>query len=181
LNKTGEPFIVTNSIFESTKLMDNHNEFHRSIKTEEALKIASACGLDLVCFNKPKNRQELPLCKIIDFGKWKYDSGKHRKKQKQEHKKTTKELRFSPVISDYDIDHKLKQAKDFFAKGNDVVFFMKLKGRQRAHFDYAEEKMDEIAKKCEGHGQEVFRKKTGNTIMVRFSQQVDNKKVDNKK
>ena len=80
-----------------------------------------------------------------------------------------KELRFSPVIGDHDIEHKLKQAKEFIEKGHEVMFSMYLKGRQRHHFDLAEEKMNGIVGLCSDYGEEVFRKKLANTILVRVA------------
>jgi translation initiation factor IF-3 len=74
----------------------------------------------------------------------------------------------SPVIGDHDLQHKLKQAQEFLDNGDDVLFSMRLKGRQAAHMGDAEGKMNEIIASC-GNGKEVSRKKTRNTIAVRLN------------
>jgi len=74
----------------------------------------------------------------------------------------------SPVISDHDVEHKLKQAKEFLEDGDDVILVMKIKGRQRAHLDVAELRMNEIVAKCSEYGTEVQRKKNPGLITVRM-------------
>jgi len=160
------PFVVKFADFTITKLVDHNNEFHDQVRIGEAKNMAQEAGLDLVCFNKP-DKNSSALCKIIDYGKWKYSEEKKKKKNK-EGKKSTKEIRLSPVISDHDVEHKLKQAKEFLEDGDDVVLAMRIKGRQRAHLDVAELRMNEIIAKCSEYGTEVQRKKNSGLITVRI-------------
>ena len=159
------PFVVQRIIFEKIRLVDNNNQYHNEIKTVEAQKMAQASGLDLVCFDRAQEGS-LAFCKIIDYGKWKYSNEKKKKKQVKENKKLTKEIRFSPVIDDNDIKHKVKQAIEFLERGDDVVFFMKLRGRQKSFFKEAEEKMNGIVSMCSEYGKEHSRKKTEGMIIV---------------
>jgi translation initiation factor IF-3 len=169
VNKKSEPFVInqrTRTSFRSVKLVNERNEFQSNIPLRNAIQAAQQAGLDLVCF-KPDGDQ--PLCKIIDFGKWKYNDAKRKKKEKSSQKKTTKELRFSLLISENDVNHKLKQAIEFLDEGDDVLFTMRLKGRDRVHFDDAVVKMNTIIAKCEPHGKEVSRKQGGGMISVRLA------------
>jgi len=163
---SSDPFVIHHITFDPVKLIDQNGQFHNSVKTLDAQKMARAAGLDLVCFNKPEGT-ELAFCKITNLNKWKYEEDKKRKKQNKEHRKQCKEIRFSPNIEDNDIEHKTKQVNEFLDDGDDVVLTMKLKGREKAHFDLAEEKMNKIISMC-SHGKESSRKKNEGMIIVRM-------------
>lgn len=165
--ENGNPFVVNYVKFATTRLVDEELNYHSEIGIKEAKYRAEKAGLDLVCFNEPCSN-ELAFCKIIDYGKWKYDTDKKKKKEKPA-KSTTKEIRFSPVISDNDVAHKIKHVKEFIEDGNDVLFSMRLKGRQKAHFSEAEERMNEIVSLCSEYSKEVSRKKSPNMIFIRVS------------
>lgn len=173
--RPGQPFVVKHGDFATTRLIDINEHYHQSIPTGDAKTMAKEAGLDLVCFNKP-DEKTLALCKIVDFGKWKYSNEKKKKKQVKEGKQITKEIRLSPVISSNDINHKIKHVKGFIEDGNDVVLFMRIKGRQRAHFDVAEEKMNEIVAMCLEYSEEVSRRKNPSMIAVRLSSNKKEKK-----
>lgn len=165
---SGEPFVVKYADFTTTKLVDASNNYHASIGIGEAKRMAQDAGLDLVCFNKP-TRNDLALCKIVDYGKWKYSNEKKKKRQDKAHKMVTKEIRLSPVIGDHDVEHKIKHVQEFIEEGNDVLFSMRLKGRQRIHFKDAEDRMSEIVAMCSEYAKEVSRKKSSNKIDVRIT------------
>lgn len=96
--------------------------------TREALDIAYEKGLDLVEIN-PTVRP--PICKIMDFGKYKYELAKKEKESKAKHKESElKEIRITFKISDHDLEYKAKQAREFFDKGNKVKVSMRLRGRE---------------------------------------------------
>ncbi|HUV84492.1 MAG TPA: translation initiation factor IF-3 [Methanosarcinales archaeon] len=161
------PFVIKYADFQTLKLLDTNNVFHNGIHISKAKEMAAEAGLDLVCFTNPSGN-ELALCKIIDYGKWKYNEEKRKKKLQSENKRQNKEIRFSPVIDDNDVKHKVKQACGFIDDNCEVTFFMKLKGRQRSHFNEAEDRMTSIIQMCE-NAKEISRKKTGNSITVRLS------------
>ena len=166
--KDNEPFIIKYPVFESTRLITQDGQFIQQIRTKEAQQMATIAGMDLVCFNRPEQNQ-LALCKIIDFSKWKYQEEKRQKKINKANKKETKEMRFSPDIADNDIDHKLKQVFDFLDRGDDVTLTMQIKGRQRSHPEIAKDKMTQIIGKCTGKGKLIMRKDMGEFIIVKLT------------
>ena len=163
-----DPFIVSNVDFDKTKLIDNADNFHNEFSVKEAKELSISLGLDLVCFNKPSGK-DLALCKIIDFGKWKYSNEKKKKKLIKENKTINKELRFSPQISDHDIEHKVNQGKSFLDDGAHVSLTMKLKGRQRLYFNDAVIMMNKIVAMFDGDGEEVSRTARDSIVMVKLS------------
>jgi len=105
------------------------------METEKALNLASEKGLDLVEIN-PTNRP--PICKIMDFGKYKYDLSKKQKEQKSRQKVVElKEVRLTLKISDHDLSYKAKQAREFFDKGNIVRVSLRLRGRENVFYTQA--------------------------------------------
>lgn len=166
-NDSSSPYVIHFISFPATRLVDHTGQYHQSIRTDAALRMAKDEGLDLVCFNKPEIGAAA-LCKIVDFGKWKYENEKQKKKNEKTHKKENKEIRFSPNIGDNDIAHKTKQINEFLDAGDDVLMVMKLKGRERMHLPEAEQKFDQIVSCCTS-GKVLSRKTTGNIIFVRMS------------
>lgn len=118
------------------------------MSTREALQLAETQGLDLVEIN-PKAHP--PVCKIIDYGKYKYDEKKKqaeaRKKQKIQE---LKELTFRPTTEENDLLHKLAFAKEFLTDGNKVKFTVKFRGREIAHPQVAKEKLSWIVSQLSG-------------------------------
>jgi translation initiation factor IF-3 len=152
--------------FKFTKLVDETGQFHPSITVYDAIGRARACDLQLVCFAEGVGR-DLALCKIIDFGKWRYHEEKAKKKQQKESRRVIKEVKFTPSISDNDINHKVKQVIEFLKDDCEVIVSMWISGRERLYFSAAEEKMNEIIKKCQPVGFEHDRKKSATSIIVK--------------
>jgi translation initiation factor IF-3 len=95
---------------------------------DQALTMARDAGLDLVEIN-PTNRP--PICKIMDFGKYKYDLSKKNKEIKAKQKEVElKEIRLTAKIGDHDIEYKAKNARQFFDQGDMVRVSMRLRGRE---------------------------------------------------
>lgn len=93
----------------------------------EAQKIAQDQGLDLVEIS-PK--ADPPVCKVIDYSKFKYDQKKKQKEIKAKASKTViKEIRFGPNTDDHDFDFKLKHAKKFLEDGAKVKAYVQFRGR----------------------------------------------------
>jgi len=116
--------------------------------TRDALKLAQDQGLDLVEIN-PKSVP--PVCKIMDFGKYKYEE----KKKQQAAKKNQvvqelKELTFRPNTDENDLNHKLTQAKEFLAEGNKVKFTIRFRGREITHSDLGKEKLEWMLQQLQG-------------------------------
>jgi len=168
LNNSSDPFVVDRAFSEYTSLVDHNDNFNKSIKILDALTMAKQNGLDLVCFKRGQNG-ELPFCKILNFGKWKYAEEKKKKKQKQHaNKSVVKELRFSPDIDDNDIKHKINQAIEFLKRGDEVILAMYLRGRQKIYRKEAEAKLNQIAALCKDYGEEIKREKTESGIVIRI-------------
>lgn len=110
------------------------------LNTYDALKMAQEKGLDLVEIN-PKGIP--PVCKILDFGKYKYEEKKKLAASKKNQKANeTKELTFRPNTDENDLNHKLEQAKEFLAEGNKVKFAVKFRGREITHPQIGRDKLE---------------------------------------
>lgn len=162
-----EPYVVNRVTFKYTRLIDVDGQYHKSASVWDAKKKADDFGLQLVCFNQQTNT-DLPLCKIIDFGKWRYENEKHNKKVQLEQRRGVKEVRFSAQISDNDIAHKVKHAKEFLEEGNSLVLFMKVHGRDLSHMDLAEAKMTAIINDIASVGKVISRKTEGGQIVAKM-------------
>lgn len=102
----------------------------------EALDLAREQGLDLV---EIVPTAVPPVCKIIDYGKFRYDQTKREKESKKsQHQVKVKELKFSPNISEHDLDVKMRQAKDFLEKGNKVKISCVFRGREMMHPEFGD-------------------------------------------
>jgi len=109
------------------------------LATFDALKLAQDEGLDLVEIN-PKTSP--PVCKIIDYGKFKYEEKKKMVEARKNQKVVElKEITFRPKTDENDLQHKLQSARSFLADGNKVKFTVRFRGREVTHPQYAEEKL----------------------------------------
>ncbi len=112
------------------------------MQTRDALKMAKDQGLDLVEINP---RAVPPVCKIIDYGKFKYDEKKKQQEAKKHQKiQELKELTFRPNTDENDLNHKLNQAKQFLADGDKVKFTVRFRGREITHPEVAKDKINWI-------------------------------------
>jgi len=123
--------------------------------------LAREKGLDLVEIN-PTNRP--PICKIMEFGKYKYDLAKKEKKNRENTKVIDlKEIRLTLKIGDHDIEYKAKQARGFFDDGDKVKVSMRLRGRENAFANQAYDVFRKFAAQA-GLDYEKTPFKAGNTI-----------------
>lgn len=109
------------------------------LNTQDALKMAREQSLDLVEINP---RSVPPVCKILDYGKYKYDEKK--KQQIARHNQQNqelKELTFRPNTSENDLTHKVEQAKQFLAEGDKVKFTIRFRGREITHPQIGKDKL----------------------------------------
>ena len=99
-------------------------------------------GLDLV---EIVPTADPPVCKIIDYGKYKYELSKKEKIQKKkQHVIHVKEIRLSPKIDQHDIEFKIKHARNFIEQGDKVKFNIVFKGRQIAHKEFGDQLIAKI-------------------------------------
>jgi translation initiation factor IF-3 len=101
------------------------------ISTDEALQRAREAGLDLV---EVAPTEKPPVCRIMDFGKFKYQQKKRQHKGHMHHSKN-KEIRLRPKIGDHDFMTKVNHAREFLEKKDKVVFSVVFRGRENAHVD----------------------------------------------
>ncbi len=112
---------------------------------KDALTIANYAGLDLVLISPNANP---PVCKIMDYNKFKYEKSKKQKearKRQQANMTELKEYRLSPVIDVGDFETKLRNASKYLEKGHKVKLSIRFKGRQMAHPELGEEVMNKFA------------------------------------
>ncbi|MBI3237060.1 MAG: translation initiation factor IF-3 [Chlamydiales bacterium] len=100
----------------------------------EALVRAEQAGLDLV---EIAPNAEPPVCKIVDYGKYRYQLTKKEKEQKKtQHQVKVKEIKLKPNTDDHDIHVKTKHAREFIVKGNKVRITCVFRGREMLHSEY---------------------------------------------
>ena len=118
----------------SIRLIDEKDEQIGIIETREALIRAREAGLDLV---EVAPQSKPPVCRIMDFGKWKYSQRKREQKSKAgRHETELKEVRIrTPNIGQHDLEIKINRAKDFLAQGDRVQFSLRFRGRELAHIE----------------------------------------------
>jgi len=114
------------------RLINQHDEMLGIVPTAEALKLANEAGLDLVEV-APNARP--PVCKILEYGKFKYQQSKKEDKQRSHSKAgQLKEVKIKTVrIGDHDLEIKINHAKEFLEEGNKVQFTLQFRGREIAH------------------------------------------------
>ncbi len=135
------------------------------MSARDAFKLAQDADLDLV---KIAPMAKPPVCKIIDYGKYKYELVRKEKEAKKKQKTVEiKEIRLSPNIESNDLNTKINAAKKFISKGNKVKVTLRFRGREMAHIqnskhildDFAEELSDiamvEKAPKLEGRSMSI--------------------------
>ncbi len=99
--------------------------------TKDAIELAQSRGVDLVEI-APNN--DPPVCKIIDYGRFKYQEQKKKNEAKKKQKvMETKEVKIRPGTGDHDYDVKLRNARKFITEGNRVKFSLRFKGREMEH------------------------------------------------
>ena len=113
------------------------------VSSREAQKIADEAGLDLV---KIALNAKPPVCKVIDYGKYRYDLARKEKDAKKKQKTVElKEIRLSPNIDTNDLNTKMNAAKKFLAKGNKVKITLRFRGREMAHMNSSKHILDDLA------------------------------------
>ena len=113
------------------------------MSARDAQKHAQEAGLDLV---KVAPTAKPPVCKIIDYGKYKYELARKEKEAKKKQKTIeVKEVRLSPNIEENDLNTKVNNARKFLTKGNKVKVTLRFRGREMAHMNSSKYILDEFA------------------------------------
>ena len=128
------------------RVIMNDGEALGIMSAQEALKIAEEKNLDLV---KIAPQAVPPVCKIMDYGKYRFEQTKREKEaKKNQHVVEIKEIRMSPGIDIGDFNTKLKNAQKFVADGNRVKVSVRFRGREMAHTDIGKALLDKFAEQC---------------------------------
>lgn len=122
------------------RLIDQNGEQVGVVTIKEALDMATEAGLDLVEI-APASKP--PVCKIIDYGKYRYDQTKREKESKKaQHQIKVKEVKLKPNIDTHDFNTKVRRAREFLTKGNKVKITCTFRGREMAHPELGENLVD---------------------------------------
>ncbi len=113
------------------------------MSSREAQSLADEAGLDLV---KIAPTAKPPVCKIVDYGKYKYEQvRKEKEARKKQHTVDIKEIRLSPNIDTNDLNTKTNAARKFLSKGDRVKITLRFRGREMAHMQSNKHILDDIA------------------------------------
>ena len=127
---------------QTVRLIDHTGENRGVVTTREAMVMALDVGLDLVEISP---NADPPVCKILDFGKYKYEAQKKaneaRKKQKVIE---VKEIKLRPGIDDHDYDVKMRAMRGFLGEGDKVKVTMRFRGRELAHQELGMKVLDRV-------------------------------------
>lgn len=126
------------------RLIDEDKEQLGIVSITRALAIAKEKELDLVAISP---NAEPPVCRLLDYGKYLYSlQKKEHEAQRSQKKVHVKEIKFTPVIGEHDVDVKLKKIKEFLDEGDKVKVTIWLKGRQKRRPEMLDEMTDKIMK-----------------------------------
>ncbi|MDY6325151.1 MAG: translation initiation factor IF-3 [Catonella sp.] len=127
------------------RLIGEHGEQLGIMSAKDAMKLARDADLDLV---KIAPTAKPPVCKIIDYSKYRYEQAKKAKEQKKKQKVSElKEIRLSPNIDENDMNTKANQARKFLTKGDKVKVSLRFRGREMAHVANGKQNLDAFMEK----------------------------------
>lgn len=128
------------------RVVDHEGQMLGVIPTADALQIAREAGLDLV---EVAPNERPPVCRILDYGKFKYEQKKRTQKTQKSHQTQIKEIRLRPKTGDHDIEFKMKRARTFLEERDKVKLNVFFRGRENAHHDRGREMLHEIIAQLE--------------------------------
>lgn len=129
------------------RIIDEEGEQLGIMEIDEARSAAEERGLDLVEV-APNARP--PVCKIMDYGRYKYEQSKKDKlAKKKQHQVTVKEMKFRPKIDDHDYEYKVEHVREFLEKGDKVKLTVMFRGREMMHKEFGEAILDRVWKDVE--------------------------------
>jgi translation initiation factor IF-3 len=150
------------------RLIDSEGKQLGIMNIENARQIAESSGLDLV---EVSPDAKPPVCKILDFGKYRFEQSKKIKESKKKQKVVlTKEIRLRPKIEEHDFQTKLRQAVGFLQKGYKVKLSVRFKGRELSHTDIGRNVINRLVEGVSELGTVDFNPKfEGRTIVTVLS------------
>lgn len=125
------------------RLIGENGEQLGIMSSKDAQKMADEAGLDLV---KIAPTAKPPVCKIVDYGKYRYEQIRKEKEAKKKQKTIEiKEIRLSPNIDTNDLNTKMNAARKFISKGDKVKITLRFRGREMAHMANSKHILDDFA------------------------------------
>ena len=125
------------------RVIGQNNEQLGVMPIEQAMKLAEDAGVDLV---KIAPNAAPPVCRIIDYGKFRYEQSRKEKEARKKQKVIEiKEIRMSPNIDTNDLNTKIAAAKKFLSKGDRVKVTLRFRGREMAHMNNSRYILDDFA------------------------------------
>ena len=147
------------------RLVDESGQMLGVMSTRDALEKAMERGFDLVMVSPNANP---PVCRIMDYGKYKYEqSKKARKAKKKQHVVHVKEVKMRPGIEQHDYEFKMNHARRFLEHNDKVKFSLIFRGREVTHLDIGQRVMERVAKDLEEIANvEVKPKREGHALIM---------------
>ncbi|MEM7650717.1 MAG: translation initiation factor IF-3 [Pseudomonadota bacterium] len=141
------PRVNDRIIADEIRLVDEDGEMIGVVSVEEGIKKADEAGLDLV---EVSPNAKPPVCKILDYGKYKYEEQKKASEARKKQKTVdVKEVKIRPGIEEHDYQVKMRNARKFLENGDKVKVTMRFRGREMAHqdigFDLIKRMIEELA------------------------------------
>jgi len=150
---------------EKVRLVDAEGNMAGVVDVDEALKAADNAGLDLVEISP---NADPPVCKILDFGKYKYEQQKKASEARKKQKTVdVKEVKIRPGIEEHDYQVKMRNARRFLEDGNKVKVTMRFRGREMAHQNIGRDLLERMRGELEEVGKiELEPKMEGRQIIM---------------
>ncbi|MDP9127444.1 MAG: translation initiation factor IF-3 [Pseudomonadota bacterium] len=132
------------------RVIDADGEMRGVMTVREAIAVAEEAGLDLVEISP---NAEPPVCKALDYGKYKYEMQKKAAEARKNQKVISiKEIKLRPMIDDHDFEIKMKSAKTFLQEGDKVKITLRFRGREMAHQDIAQKVLRRVRAELDEFG-----------------------------
>lgn len=148
------------------RLVDEQGEQVGVVSTNHALDLAVEKKLDLV---KVAPNAKPPVCRIMDYGKYRYEMEKKEKEARKKQKViNVKELRLTPNIEDHDLNTKANRAIDFLKSGDRVKVSVRFRGREMGHTELGREVLDDFVELISEYGVVDKKPKMEGRSMVMF-------------
>ncbi len=167
-NNRNQPQINNNIRVSKVRAIDSDGSQLGILETRDAVRMAEEKDLDLVMVS---DKADPPVCKIMDYGKYKYEQGKKEKEaKKKQHNAEVKEVKMRYKIEEHDYQVRINQAKRFFEDGDKVKATITFRGRESQHTNLAEELLKRMAQDLEDVAEvQQAPKREGRSMMMLLS------------
>lgn len=147
-SKSDEPRVGREIVADKIRLIGAEGEMLGIVSVREGLLAAEAAGLDLVEISP---NAEPPVCKVLDYGKYKYhEQKKHQEAKKKQKIIQIKEVKLRPAIDPHDLEIKMRACVKFLEAGDKVKFTLRFRGREMAHQQLGLQVLDRVKAHLDG-------------------------------